>query len=178
MAGLRPAPGGRAIDLLPPPLPCPQTLGIGTPGFAPPEAIYRKDPSTGQYLLPKESYSARKVDSWAMGATLYLMLEAAYPFDLGNTAGRDVAGMLRAQMSGSLRPMRWFGEGTVLRDLVVGMLRPDPEARFSLEEIRGHPWVAGAPGRDRLEIAKRADFGVSLRAPPVFSPPSGTRSSP
>lgn len=57
------------------------------------------------------------------------MVEAAYPFDLKDEGGRNVAAMLRAEVQGKLRPMQTKYRGTLLEQLIRGMLEPDPARR-------------------------------------------------
>jgi len=117
-----------------------KTLGVGTPGFLPPETILRTAPD-GRLVAPDAPYDPRKVDSWAIGATLYLMVEGRYPFDLNNDGGRNVAAMLKAQVKGVFRPLQDKFRGTALEDLICHLLDPNPTTRFSLEDIKTHPWV-------------------------------------
>lgn len=53
--------------------------------------------------MPARWWFPTQVDSWAIGATLYLMVEGRYPFDLNNDGGRNVAAMLKAQVKGVFR---------------------------------------------------------------------------
>lgn len=96
---------------------------------SPPEFRPTTSRAPGPLPLHVATHPSLQVDSWALGATLYLMVEAAYPFDLKDEGGRNVAAMLRAEVQGKLRPMQTKYRGTLLEQLIRGMLEPDPARR-------------------------------------------------
>ncbi|XP_017771252.1 PREDICTED: serine/threonine-protein kinase STK11 [Nicrophorus vespilloides] len=109
--------------------------GQGSPAFQPPEI------ANGL-----ESFPGFKVDIWSAGVTLYNLTTGLYPFE-GDNIYRLYENIGK-------------GEFTIpedienpLRDLLLGMLRKEPEERLNLQEIRQHPWFGRKPPRNSYEVA-------------------------
>lgn len=98
-------------------------------------------------------YHAEKIDSWALGATLYLMIEGRYPFDLANDGGRDVTAMLRAQIAGKYVPLTRVPAERGVADLIARLLCEDPVARMGVTDAQQHVWVRGKDGAASLDLA-------------------------
>ncbi|XP_001605282.1 serine/threonine-protein kinase STK11 [Nasonia vitripennis] len=103
------------------------TTGQGSPAFQPPEI------ANGC-----ESFAGFKVDIWSSGVTLYNFVTGIYPFEGDNIY--------------KLYENIGKGEYTIppevddsLRSLLTGMLQKDVEKRFTLQEIRHHPWTMCRP---------------------------------
>ena len=94
----------------------------GTPAFQPPEI------ANGV-----ESFPGFKVDVWSSGITLYNFVTGEYPFN-GDTIFRlfEAIGRCEVRIPKDLDP--------ILANLISGMLREDPQIRFSLQDIREHDW--------------------------------------
>ncbi|XP_074109947.1 lkb1/serine/threonine kinase 11 [Cotesia typhae] len=112
------------------------TMGQGTPAFQPPEI------ANGC-----ESFAGFKVDIWSCGVTLYNITTGIYPFEGDNIY--------------KLYENIGKGEYTIpeevensLTTLLEGMLQKEPEKRFTLQEIRRHPWTICRPERttDQVQI--------------------------
>jgi serine/threonine-protein kinase 11 len=91
---------------------------IGTPAYQAPEFLSEvpSDPAKG--------------DVWSLGVSIYECVVGRVPFD-----GESVYEIARQ----SLEPIEfpgWVSEE--FRDLVVGMLAADPEARMSMEDVAEH----------------------------------------
>lgn len=113
------------------------TMRIGTPEYMGPELISSR---TG--------YDGKKVDVWAAGVLLYVMLIGMFPFETqddnyNNTAGlydiwlqqiktswRDVPN--NASPASRLTPE--------LKDLLDKMFDVKQESRFAVDQIKAHPW--------------------------------------
>lgn len=102
------------------------TVGQGSPAFQPPEI------ANGH-----ESFSGFKVDIWSSGVTLYNLATGNYPFE-GDNIYRLLENIGRAQW---VPPASMYDLDHDLTTLVLGMLQADAQDRFSLQEIRKHPWV-------------------------------------
>lgn len=113
------------------------TLGVGTPDYMAPELVN----FSGNFGT-KGTYNASASDVWSMGATLYLMVVGAYPFEDPDNP-RDITSTLRNVLSGSYRPLPDRLEGKPCADLLKKMLVPQPQNRITLESIWDHPWVKG-----------------------------------
>ncbi|XP_026273274.1 serine/threonine-protein kinase STK11 [Frankliniella occidentalis] len=101
--------------------------GQGSPAFQPPEI------ANGH-----EKFLGFKVDIWSSGVTLYNITTGLYPFE-GDNIFRLFENIAK-------------GEYTIpdeienpLRDLLHGMLQKDAVKRFTLQQIRQHPWFWRKP---------------------------------
>lgn len=67
-----------------------------------------------------------KVDCWSLGAVLYVMLVARFPeFD-------RTQGLMRVKLDSPL----WNTVSEAAKDLIRCLMTPDPDARFSIKQVR------------------------------------------
>merc|ERR1712216_1040725 len=97
-----------------------KTLGIGTPDYVAPELI-----GAPSRMKSGGGYDPIKIDVFAMGVTLYLMLLGRYPFE-DPTNHSTLSTMKNIRAGNFARPQK-------------GVI--DSEKRFSLKDIRNHTWV-------------------------------------
>lgn len=72
-----------------------------------------------------------KVDCWSLGAVLYVMLVARFPeFD------RSFGGM-RVKLDAPV----WASVSEAAKDLIRCLMNVDPNARFSVQQVRVWVWV-------------------------------------
>ncbi|KXZ41425.1 hypothetical protein GPECTOR_474g403 [Gonium pectorale] len=112
-----------------------KTLGIGTP-----ELLRRYGYGTG--LESEHPYDARKVDAWAMGVLMYLLVTGRYPFEdehQPNNVTLTASNILAGRMH-RLPP----GVSAGCSALITGLLQPRAEARSTLEELVENQWLASA----------------------------------
>ncbi|CAH1161189.1 unnamed protein product [Phyllotreta striolata] len=102
-------------------------IGQGSPAFQPPEIANGLD-----------CFSGFKVDIWSSGVTLYNITTGLYPFE-----GGTIFRLFETIGKGDFDIPNDIAEP--LRSLLVGMLRKDPEMRFSLRQIRQHAWFISRP---------------------------------
>lgn len=100
------------------------TEGIGAPAFQPPEVA-----------LTGRAPSSAKLDIWAAGITLFMMVTGKYPFDDSGTVYQLFEDIGRCDIA--------FPDDlpSDLLSLLRGMLKPDPSQRLSLDEIAKSRWV-------------------------------------
>ncbi|XP_037030806.1 serine/threonine-protein kinase STK11 isoform X2 [Bradysia coprophila] len=106
------------------------TTGQGSPAFQPPEI------ANGQ-----ETFLGFKVDIWSSGVTLYNITTGQYPFD-GDNIYRLLENIGKSQWEA---PDWLYKLDANLANLVLGMLQAEPDNRFTLQQIRHHPWFCCAP---------------------------------
>ncbi|XP_047344626.1 serine/threonine-protein kinase STK11 [Vespa velutina] len=109
-------------------------MGQGSPAFQPPEI------ANGC-----ETFSGFKVDIWSSGVTLYNITTGQYPFE-GDTIYKLYENIGK-------------GEYTIpeeveepLRSLIEGMLQKDAEDRFTLQQVKRHPWTICRHPRTESEV--------------------------
>lgn len=113
------------------------TLGVGTPDYMAPELL-----GAGNFEALKErrvgKYDAKACDVWAMGVLLYLLVTGKYPFEDPKDP-KNVVATLQNISHGRMRPLpaRISSECS---DIIASMLRRDPKARITLQEMCAHPW--------------------------------------
>jgi Protein kinase domain len=103
-------------------------------------------------------YIGYEVDVWAMGVVLYSMVVGRFPFPGRN--GRQIFAAVERQ---DLKVPEHCSEDC--RDLLLGMLEYWSPRRFSVADIRKHPWVLARDigdeddDRERTSTAAVADGG-------------------
>ncbi|KAK9832466.1 hypothetical protein WJX74_011045 [Apatococcus lobatus] len=97
---------------------------VGTWAYMPPEI-----------LSGRHSYDAKKVDIWACGIILFAMLYGRYPFN-----AEEGKKFVAAVMAGRCTIPRGIKVSKGCLQLLASMLRPLPEERPDVADIRGHAW--------------------------------------
>ncbi|XP_037300310.1 serine/threonine-protein kinase GA29083 [Manduca sexta] len=100
----------------------------GTPTYVAPEILLE----TGYGL---------KIDVWAAGVILYILLCGFPPF---SSPDGDQEKLFDAILSARLEfpAPHWERVSAAAIDLVANMLRPQPELRFAAEDVLDHAWMA------------------------------------
>ena len=93
----------------------------GTPYYVAPEVFFQK------------TYNGPPVDIWSCGVILYIMLSGNFPFE-----GRDFEDLGKKVLKGKINYPSYFSNEVV--DLLKHILFKDPAHRFTIEEIKNHPW--------------------------------------
>jgi len=114
-----------------------ETMRIGTPEYMGPELI-----------AGRTGYDGKKVDVWASGVLLFVMLLGQFPFEFddpnyANTAG--LYGMWAEQMKATWRDAPQNAPAVAqlsdeLKDLLDRMFEVKQDSRISIEGIKAHPW--------------------------------------
>lgn len=127
----------------------------GTLGFMSPEQHARK------------AYSGKEADLYAVGVVLFMMITQCQPFDeakINDKYFRLIAGNRPSifwKIFDKVVPV-----SDDLKDLLTGMMQLDPSARYSLDEIFGHPWMQGpVPTHEEIqrEFILRKKLGESTK---------------
>ncbi|RUS86945.1 hypothetical protein EGW08_005270 [Elysia chlorotica] len=96
--------------------------GQGSPAFQPPEIANGQD-----------VFAGFKVDVWSSGVTLYNITTGKYPYD-----GDNIYKLFENISKGDYSIPEGVSE--MLSDLLKGMLAYDATVRYTLQQIRQHPW--------------------------------------
>ncbi|OMJ82270.1 hypothetical protein SteCoe_17050 [Stentor coeruleus] len=124
----------------------------GSPCYAAPEMIAGK------------KYNGLKVDIWSSGVILFAMISGYLPFEDPNTGE-----LYKKILACNYKPPKFISAEA--KDIIKGILNTDPDKRFSIEDIRNHPWFNQVPeekcpgiliGYDQIpvdsQILKQLDF--------------------
>jgi len=108
---------------------------------------------------PKAGYKAAPTDLWSCAIVLFVLLAGNTPWDSPiPQASAEYAEFV--QTNGRPEDELWTKIPHDVLSLVRGMLRIDPEERFSLQEIRTHPWFT-RPNK-YMDINERSKDSVAL----------------
>jgi len=98
----------------------------GSPPYAAPEIFEGKE------------YDGPAIDIWSLGVVLYVLVSAALPFD-----GETVHEVRDRVLEGRFRVPYYMS--SELEDLIRKILIKNPVHRFTLNQIKGHPWMQKEP---------------------------------
>ncbi|XP_075149426.1 serine/threonine-protein kinase GA29083 isoform X2 [Haematobia irritans] len=101
----------------------------GTPTYVAPEILME----TGYGL---------KIDVWAAGIILYILLCGFPPFVSPDNQQEPLFDAIISGVYEFPNPY-WSGIGNGVRDLIANMLQSDPDVRFTSEDILDHYWTMG-----------------------------------
>ncbi|KAL5225854.1 hypothetical protein ABZP36_012493 [Zizania latifolia] len=93
----------------------------GTPAYVAPEVLSRK------------GYSGSKADVWSCGVILFVLVASYLPFH-----DRNLIEMYRKIAKAEYRCPRYFS--AELKELLYGILDPDPSTRMSISRIKRSTW--------------------------------------
>lgn len=120
----------------------------GSPNYAAPEVISGK------------LYAGPEVDVWSCGVILYALLCGSLPFD-----DENISNLFKKIKGGIYTLPSHLSAGA--RDLIPRMLLVDPLNRYTIPEIKQHPWFQfrlprylAVPPLDTAQQARRVDEDV------------------
>jgi len=96
----------------------------GSPAFLPPE------------LLSEKKCCGPMIDVWGSGIILYMMCVGTFPFEIQD---RDLCGLVSRICTGCFTIPSWVDAS--LSNLLRCILNKDYTERYSIQQIRAHPWM-------------------------------------
>ena len=105
----------------------------GSPCYAAPEMIAGKE------------YNGVEVDIWSCGIILFALVNGFLPFEDPNTSE-----LYKKILNDTPKCAEFISEEC--QDLILHILAKDPEERYSIEQIRAHPWYR--------QVSQRIEPGI------------------
>ncbi|KAG1658882.1 hypothetical protein FOA52_000670 [Chlamydomonas sp. UWO 241] len=115
--------------------------------------------------------TVKAVDAWAMGVLLFLLTTSKYPFE-DPGAPQNLAHTVANVMAGRMRPFP-AEMSAGCRSCIMGLLRPDPKQRTTLEELKANPWLASEARTHAVRIGRPEN----VIFPSHFTPPTLQKAS-
>ncbi|CCW62296.1 unnamed protein product [Phytomonas sp. EM1] len=130
--------------------------------YAAPDALLHRECGTLKYCAPEllhenPSYDGRKVDVWATGITIYLVIFGVHPFPCKN---RDPDVLLELITRKALTFPKYASPE--LRDMLSKMLEVDPNKRWGAADLLHHPWMEDTSAQHSLDVEVKSPSNHSL----------------
>ncbi|PYH94730.1 serine/threonine-protein kinase chk1 [Aspergillus ellipticus CBS 707.79] len=110
------------------------TTFCGSPPYIAPEVIS----CSNRNVVKGAGYRPDLVDIWSCGIVLFVLLAGNTPWDSPTDNSYEYQEFLAT--NGRTSDELWQQLPTATLSLLRGMLNVDPASRFSLEDVRRHPW--------------------------------------
>jgi serine/threonine-protein kinase Chk1 len=120
---------------------------VGSPPYMAPETVGASK---------ARGYEPDRADVWSCGVVLFVLLVGNTPWDEPTQRSFEYAEYVRLGGRGSAEDELWAKMPAAVVSLLHGMLKLDPAERFSLTEVRTHPWFT-RPNRHLSETGQAAD---------------------
>ncbi|GAB5357737.1 hypothetical protein AAMO2058_000400200 [Amorphochlora amoebiformis] len=103
---------------------------VGSPRYMAPEQMLRK-PYT------------EKVDTWALGVILFILLSGCLPFEPAVLQQNAEGKLPVRELALRFEKKRWGHVSRLAKALIFNCLNLDPDIRFSASQVLTHPWING-----------------------------------
>lgn len=124
----------------------------GSPPYIAPEVVNGRKSKRADVL--DEGYQANVCDIWSCGVVLFVLLVGNTPWDEPTMNSWEFKEYVDTE--GRTSDELWQKIPAELNSLLRGILKLDPQQRFTLDEIRTHPWFTRynpfIEGRERPEV--------------------------
>lgn len=112
-----------------------------TPARIPPQGVCGKKNYIAPEVLENAHYfDPTKVDVWALGIILFIMLTGVPPIESATPLDQRYR-MVCAGLLGNMLEQWHMAVAPSAVDLISRILRPNPDERLTLKEIYSHPWM-------------------------------------
>jgi len=112
----------------------------GSPPYVAPEVLS----CSGHGTVKGAGYAADMADTWSCGVVLFVLLAGntpwAKPVEEQDEYGRPNEYAEYLQTNGNPKDELWQALPTEVLSLLRGMMRVEPKTRFTLQDVRRHPW--------------------------------------
>jgi serine/threonine protein kinase len=86
-------------------------------------------------MIQGKTYKALAADIWSCGVILFVMICGYLPFEDSNTTN-----LYKKILAANYKLPKFLSIEAI--DLIKGILNTDPKKRFTIEDIRRHPWFS------------------------------------
>jgi calcium-dependent protein kinase len=134
-----------------------KVIDFGLSVFFTPGQRFTEVVGSAYYMAPevlRRSYGP-EVDVWSAGVILYILLCGVPPF-WGDNDEKIAQAVLRGAIDFGREP--WPRVSATAKDLVRGMLDPNPATRPTARQVLDHPWLRDA------DAAPNVSLGDAVRA--------------
>ncbi|KIW05097.1 uncharacterized protein PV09_03654 [Verruconis gallopava] len=137
----------------------------GSPPYIAPEVVNGKRGK--RYDVLEQGYAPHVADLWSCGVILFTLLVGNTPWD--EPTERSYEFKLYLDSGGKMGDELWEQLPKDTLSLLRGMMKLEPSKRFTLEEIRSHPWmrrtnpIMDASGRAKDPVALATKMMENLK---------------
>lgn len=149
----------------------------GSPPYIAPEVVTGKRVKKVDIL--ESGYAPNMADVWSCGVVLFVLLVGNTPWDEPTLRSYEFKEYV--ETGGRTSDELWQKLSLGVQSLLRGMLKLDPKERFTLEEVRRHPWFAqhnphlSSNGTAKDPVALATKMIESLRIDPSVDPTPSQR---
>lgn len=149
----------------------------GSPPYIAPEVVTGKRVKKVDIL--ESGYAPNIADVWSCGVVLFVLLVGNTPWDEPTLKSFEFKEYVEAD--GRTSDELWAKLSPGVQSLLRGMLKLDPKDRFTLEEVRTHPWFTqpnphlSSTGTAKDPVALATKMIETLRIDPTAEPTPSQR---
>jgi serine/threonine-protein kinase Chk1 len=150
----------------------------GSPPYIAPEVVAGKRVKRADIL--ESGYAPNVADIWSCGIVLFVLLVGNTPWDEPTMKSYEFKEYV--ETNGRTSDELWHKLTPGVQSLLRGMLKLDPKERFTLEEVRRHPWFTQAnpylsstgTARDPIALATKLieSLHIDVDAEPTLAQPT------
>lgn len=108
---------------------------------------------SSQYAAPEmyagDAYDGEKVDVWSCGVILFVMMYRYFPFKEARITCKSYVYFMKRRKSDDYILARIPCE---IKELVVGMLEPDPIKRIGMEDVLKNEWIQNIDLKENINV--------------------------
>lgn len=123
----------------------------GTPNYVAPE------------VLSNQGYDGRCADIWSIGVILYVLLAGFLPFE-----EKTIAALFSKIKVADYSYPSWFSSEA--KSLLDGILVANPTKRFTLDQVKNHPWTKGPTTNPKFPISSKISVDIRTESSKKSAP--------